>query len=163
MRADALQARNAVDHIAGKMKAIQIVETGHIKRSSCGSFFLVSADVEIVVIGAAIREAVNEPGIAVIGKDDRLVGCEDGVELRVREAVGMFGGRLNGHQVNDIDDADFDVGELLTEQIHGGKSFESWNIAGTGHYHIRLSALIGRSPLPNTDSVCAVLDSRFHV
>jgi len=32
----------------------------------------------------------------------------------------MFGGRLNGHQVNDIDDTDFDIGEMAAEEIHGG-------------------------------------------
>lgn len=59
----------------------------------------------------------------MIGKDDRLVGCEDGVELVVGEAVGMFGGRLDGHQIDDINDADFDIGEGAAEQIDGGKSF----------------------------------------
>jgi hypothetical protein len=59
MRPDALQARDAVDNVARKMKSIQIVENGHIERRGCGSFFFVSADVEIVVIGAAIGEAMN--------------------------------------------------------------------------------------------------------
>src|SRR5216683_8298080 len=64
MRADALQARNAIDHIACEMEAVQIVQDRHVERSCRGSFFLVSAEVEIVVIGAAIRAAVNEPWIA---------------------------------------------------------------------------------------------------
>jgi len=72
VRAEALQAGNAVDDVAGEMEAIQIVEYGHIERSGGGSLFLVTADVEIVVIGAAIGEAVNERGITVVGKDDGL-------------------------------------------------------------------------------------------
>src|SRR5258708_32571169 len=113
MRSDALQSRDAVDHITSEMKSIQIVQDGHVERSGCGSFFLVSADVKIVVIGAAIREAVNEPRIAVIGKDDRLVGCEEGIEFTVGEAMRMFTGRLDGHQVDDVDEADFNGGGKL--------------------------------------------------
>ncbi len=74
MRSDALQARDAIDHITCKVEAVQIVQDCHVERCCCGSFFFIAADVEIVVIGAAIREAVNEPRIAVIGKDDWLVG-----------------------------------------------------------------------------------------
>src|SRR5260370_5656097 len=163
MRSDALQSRDAVDHIASEMNSIQIVRDGHVERCGCGSFFVVSAQVEIVVIGAGIREAVNEPRIAVIGKDDGLVGCEEGIEFTVGEAMRMFAGRLDGHQVDDVDDADFNVGEMLTEQIHGGKSFEGWNVTGAGHHHVGLRPLIVRSPLPNTDSARAMLDGEIHI
>jgi len=118
--ADALQAGNAVGDVAGQMETIQIVEYGHVEGSGGCSFFLVSADMEIVVIGAAIGEAVNERGIAVVGKDDGLVDRKQGVEIAIGEAVGMLGGSLDGHQVNDIDDSNFDIGEMAAEEIHGG-------------------------------------------
>ncbi len=54
MSADALQARDAVDHVAGKMKSIQIVQDGHIEGSGRCSLFFVSADVEVVMIRAPI-------------------------------------------------------------------------------------------------------------
>ena len=94
--ADALQARNAVDDVAGEVKAVEVVEDGHIKGGGGSSFFFVSADVEIVVIGAAIGEAMNEPGVTVVGKDDGLVDREKGIEIAVGEPMGMFGCGLNG-------------------------------------------------------------------
>ncbi len=75
----------------------------------------------------------------------------------------MFRGGLDGHQVNHVDYADFNVGEMLTEQIHGGESFERWNISGAGHHHVGLRPLIIRSPLPNTDSARAMLDGGIHI
>ena len=90
MSADALQARDAVDYVTRDVKSIQIVQNRHIEGSSGCSFFLVSADMEIVMIGTPISKAVNQPGITVIGKDDWLVGREDRVELMIGEAVRMF-------------------------------------------------------------------------
>jgi len=91
IRADALQARDAVDHVAREVKSIQIVQDRHIERSRRCSFLLVSANVEVVMIGAPISQAVNQPRITVVGEDDRLVDCEYRVELTVGESVGMFG------------------------------------------------------------------------
>ncbi len=39
-------------------------------------------------------------------EDDRPVGGEQGVELGVGQAVGVFGRRLEAHQVDHVDDAD---------------------------------------------------------
>ncbi len=91
MRADALQARDAVDHVACKVKSVQIVEDRHIEGSGGCSFLFVSANVKVVVIRAPISQAVNQPRISVVGEDNRLVRGEDRVELTVGEAVGMFG------------------------------------------------------------------------
>ena len=54
-------------------------------------------------------------------------------------------------------------GKVLTEQIHGGQRLESWHIASAGHDYVRLTALICTRPGPDSDSVCTVLDGRFHV
>jgi len=70
MRSDASQARHAINHIACKMKSIQIVQDRHVEWVCCSPFFFVAVNVKIVVIGAAIREAVNQRRISVISKDD---------------------------------------------------------------------------------------------
>jgi hypothetical protein len=41
---------------------------------------------DVVVVGAP----VDQPGIPVMGKDDRLVGRELGIEIAVAEAVRML-------------------------------------------------------------------------
>ena len=86
MRGDVAQARNAVDDVAGQVETVQIVEHGHIERRGGGAFFLIAADVQIVVIGAAVGQAVDQPGIAVEGEDDGFVGGEDGIEIARRRA-----------------------------------------------------------------------------
>ena len=91
MGADALQARDAVDHVAREVKSIQVIQDCHIEGSGRRALFLISANVEVVMIRAPISQAVNQPRITVVGKDDRLVDCEYGVELTIGKSMGMFG------------------------------------------------------------------------
>src|SRR6202008_4331214 len=94
MRADALKARNAVDNIAGEMKAVEVVQNGHVERRCRGALFLVAADMKILVIGAAISQPVNQPGIAVVSKDDWLIDGKERIEFAIRKAMRMFCGGL---------------------------------------------------------------------
>ena len=71
------------------------------------------------MVRAAVGQAVDQPGVAVEREDDRLVLCEEGVEILVAQAVRVFARRLEFHQVHDVDDADFQLREVLAEQIHG--------------------------------------------
>ena len=52
--------------------------------------FRVAARVQIVMTGAAISEAMDQPRITVESKDDRLVGREKRIELAIRKSVWMF-------------------------------------------------------------------------
>ena len=65
--------RHAVDHVAGQVEAVEVVQHRHVERRGGGAFLLVAADVQVVVVGAAIGQAVDQPGVAVEGEDDRLV------------------------------------------------------------------------------------------
>jgi hypothetical protein len=38
---------------------------------------------EVPMVGAAIGQAMDQPGVAVLGKDDGLVGGEQSVEVAV--------------------------------------------------------------------------------
>src|SRR5437879_13611992 len=96
--------------------------------------------------------------IYVIGKDYLLGDCEYVVERTVGEAMRMFGLGLDGHQVNHIDDPDLDISKVLAQQIDGRKRLERRDISGTGHHHIRIASLVVRSPLPDSDSIRAMLD-----
>src|ERR1700688_921786 len=92
-----------------------------------------------------------------------LISRKNGIEFAIREAMAMFVGRLKGHQVNYIDDANFDARKMLAKQIHGCKCLERRNISGAGHHGIGLRALVGRRPLPNSNSNGAMLDCGIHV
>src|SRR5215467_12692922 len=75
------KSRNSPNGVKFELETIQVVEHHHIEWSRGSSFFLIAADVNIVVIVAAVGELVNQSRIAVISKDHRLVGGEDRVEI----------------------------------------------------------------------------------
>src|ERR1700693_5632182 len=89
-----VKAGDTVDHIARQMEPVQVVQYGHVEGSGCSSFLLVSAHVQIIVVCTSISQAVNEPRIAVKGKNDGFVGGEDGIEIPIGQAVRMFAGGL---------------------------------------------------------------------
>ena len=95
----------------------------------------------------------------MVGKDNRLVRGEHGVELAVGQPMRMFARGLEGHKIDHIDDADSDVREMPAQQIHGRKGLECWDISGTGHHDIGLASPVGRGPLPDPDSVRAMHNS----
>ena len=132
----AFEARNAKDGIESKTEAIHAIENDHIKGSGGGALFDVAANVDIVVIVAAIGEAVDQSGIAVEGKDHRLFGGEEGVEIVVNQAVRVFGSGLESHEVDDIDDADAKIGLMLAKKRDGSQDLEGGDIAAAGHHDI---------------------------
>ena len=84
------ELRKTINDILCEVEAVHVVEDGHVERRGDGPFLLVAADVKTVVIGAAIRESMNEPRVSVIGEDDWFVLREEGVEIGIGEAVGML-------------------------------------------------------------------------
>lgn len=75
---------HAINDISREVKPVQIVTHRHVKWRRRGAFFLVSAHVEIGVIGSAVGQAVDQPGIAMIGKNNWLISREEDVELCIR-------------------------------------------------------------------------------
>src|SRR5207244_7399057 len=65
--------RHAVDHVLDEMEAVEVVQHHHVERRGGRAFFLVAAHVEVLVVGAAIREPMNQPRVTVEGEDDRFV------------------------------------------------------------------------------------------
>jgi hypothetical protein len=67
----------AVDDIGDQVEAVHIVQHRHVERHSDRALLLVTADVEIVTVMPAVSQAMDEPGIAVVGDDDRFVAGEE--------------------------------------------------------------------------------------
>ena len=97
----------AIDGVHDEVEAVQIIEHRHIERRGDRTFFFVAADVQVLMVGATVGESVDQPGISVEREDDRFVFGEELVEIRVAQSVRMFALRLQFHQVDDVDDADF--------------------------------------------------------
>ena len=58
--ADVLEAGDAVDDVDGEVEAVDLVEDGQFERGVDVALFLVAADVDVVVIVAAVGELVDE-------------------------------------------------------------------------------------------------------
>ena len=69
---DSLQLWNAVNRINGQAEAIDLVLDGQIERRVDVSFFLVAANVHVVMVRTPISQAMDQPRVAVEGEDD---GC----------------------------------------------------------------------------------------
>ena len=74
VRADLLQLRDAVNRVDCKTEPVGLVVNGKFHGRVDIAFLFVPAHMQVVVIGAAIGQAVNQPGIAVEVEDYRLVG-----------------------------------------------------------------------------------------
>ena len=60
--------------------AVEVVEHDHVERGGGRALLLVAAHVEVVVPRPAVRQPVDEPGVAVVGEDHRLVDGEQRVD-----------------------------------------------------------------------------------
>ena len=100
----------------------------------------------VVVAGPPIGQAMDEPWIAVKGKDDRLVDGEERVEVTVGEAVRMLARRLQRHEIDDIDDPYFQFGRVLAQEFDRGQGLKRRHIPAAGHNDVRLAAAVVARP-----------------
>ena len=96
-------------------------------------------------------------------EDDRLVRGEERVEVAIGEAVRMLGVGLQPEQIDDVDEADLQVGEFLAQDGDRGEGFHGRDVAGAGHDDIGLDAVVGARPVPDADALGAVVDRGVHV
>src|ERR1700688_5242288 len=101
---------DAVDAVDREMISIKPVEHDHIEWGRGGALLLEAVNMHLGMIGAVIGEAVNQIRIAVIGKDQRPVTGKHAVEFIIADAVRMLILGLQRHQVDDVDDANSQIG-----------------------------------------------------
>ena len=151
------EPRDAVDHVHHEVEAVEVVEHHHVERRRRRALLLVAAHVDVVVVRAPVGEPVDQPRVAVVGEDDRPVGREERVEVAVGEAVRVLGVGLQPHQVDDVDDAHLQVGQLAAQDVDGGERLERRDVAAAGHDHVRVAVVV-RGPLPDAEPARAVQD-----
>ena len=71
--------------------------------------------------------------------------------------------RLQGHQIDDIDDADLQVGNVTAQQIDRSERFQGRNIAGASHHDVGFAAAVIAGPFPDADPGVAMLDCGIDV
>ena len=84
MRANPLQLRNAVNRVDGETEPVRLVVDCQLHGRVDVAFFLVTSHMQVAVVCAAVGETVNQPGIAMEVKDDRLVVGKERIEVRIR-------------------------------------------------------------------------------
>ena len=92
-----------------------------------------------------------------------LSAREQRVELGVAQAVRMLARRLQPHQIDDVDDADLQLGQCVAQQRHRRQHLERRHVARRRHHEIGLAAVVVARPLPAADAGGAVPHGRVHV
>jgi hypothetical protein len=83
IRRKGVELRHSINRVTDKMEMVHIVADDDIKWRHGSSIFFVSADTEIAVVSPAVGQPVDQPGRAMIGKDNGLIGGENGVKVFV--------------------------------------------------------------------------------
>jgi len=102
MRAAHLQRRDTVDRVDRQRKPIHLVLNGESIGVLMLPLLLVAAHMQVVVIGAAIGQPVNQPRRGVEVEDDRLVSREQRVEFVAHKPARMLGARHQPEEIHDI-------------------------------------------------------------
>ena len=110
------------------------------------------------MVGAAVSELVNQPGVAMKVENDRLIDGEQAVKVPVGQAVEVFGLRLQLEQVDDVDETDFDFGKVLPEQGGRRQGLHGRDVARAGHHHVGFIPLVVAGPIPDPNALGAVPD-----
>jgi len=113
---DSLEFRNSFDGIHGQTEAIDFIFDGQLQRRVDVALFLVAADVHVAVVRAAVRQSVDQPGIAVKIEDDRFVDSKQLIKISIGQAVGVLSVRLQLKEIDDIDVTNLQIREFLPQQ-----------------------------------------------
>ena len=86
------QVFDTIDHRHAQMKAIQLVHNRHVKGRGCGAFLAVAMHMEIIMVGTAVNQAMDQPGITMVGKDNRFTRGKQEIKLAIIQPMGVFAG-----------------------------------------------------------------------
>ena len=75
----------------------------------------------------------------------------------IREAVGMVDVGDELEEVDDVDEADLERGDVFAEEGDGGEGFGRGDVAAGCHYDVGVGALVVGGPVPDPETFGAVL------
>ena len=106
---------NPVDHIDCQIETVNLVFHGQSKWCVDISLFFVASHMQVIVVCAPVGEFMNQPGIAMEIENDRLIGSKQTIEIAIRQTMHMFARGLQPEEINDIDEANLEVGEAVSQ------------------------------------------------
>lgn len=157
-----MQVRHPINGVNGETEPVRLVADGELERRVNVALLLVSTDVQVLASGPLVGETVDHPGVAVEVEDDGLVGREEGRPLLVAEAVGVVARVDELEQVDAVDAADLELGEVVQEEVDGDEGLVGADVAAGGHDEVGLLACVGAEFGPDADALGAVLDGGVH-
>jgi hypothetical protein len=117
----------------------------------------VAPHVEVADPVPLVRQLVHERRVAVEREDDGPVDREGGIELLIVDAVRMLRRVAEAHEVDHIDQADRELGDVLLQQPDGGDRLDGRHVARAGEHDIRNRPRpLGARPLPDAQPARAV-------
>src|SRR4051812_48435591 len=126
--ADVVQLWHPIDYVNRQSEAIDFVVDGQLHRRIDVAAFFVAAHVQVPVICAAVSQPVNQPGVTVKVKDDRLIGGEQAVEIAISQSVRMVAVALHLEEVNDVDKANLQIRKFFAQHGCGSQRFQRRDI-----------------------------------
>src|ERR1041385_9362992 len=90
VRAGGVQLGHAIDHVDRKCEAIDFIFDRKLYRGVDVAAFLISTDMQILMIITVVCQPVNQPWITVEIEDDRFVRGEETVEVAITQAMRML-------------------------------------------------------------------------
>ena len=127
-----------------QVETVQAVEHGHIEGRGDGALFLVSVDMEVLVVGPPVGEAMDQGRIPVEGEDDGPVPGEQGVEGWIAQAMGVHGVGLQLHEVHHVHHPHLHPGYAVAEDGHGRQSLQGRHIPATSEDHVPAPQTVGQ-------------------
>src|SRR5258707_9357694 len=86
-RPDDTETRHAVDRINGQTEAVGLVANRQFERRVDVALLLITANMYVMLMRAAVGETVDQPRIGVEVEDDRLARGEERFEFAIGQPV----------------------------------------------------------------------------
>ena len=117
-----------------------------------GAFLLVAAHMNVVVAGAPVGQAVDQPRVAVEREDDRLVDREERIEVADPDRpCGCSLGGCSFIRLTTLTTRTFSSGACLSQKIDGGQRLQRRHVAAASHHDIGLAAAVVAGPFPDAE------------
>jgi hypothetical protein len=134
-----MQARDPINRIHRQTIPVRLIPDRQLERGVDVALLLVAANVQVEAAGPLVGQAV------------------DGAVFAIREAVGMVDVGDELEEVDDVDEADFEGGDVFAEEGDGGEGFGGGDVAAGGHDDVGVGALVVGGPVPDSETFGAVL------
>ena len=118
-----------------KMEAVKFIQHRHVEGSGDGAFFAVAVHVEVVMVGAPVGEAMDQPGVGMKGEDHWLVAGEQRSNCASSRPCGCSLADCNFIRSTTLTTRTFSAGSLRAKDRCRGQRFRAWDTPQTPEPH----------------------------